>query len=89
MDTAAGAEVGTGDPAVAETLTAAARTTDPAEVIRLTAAGTRQVNERQATSVTPPEAVRPIAPGGAVRTYPRGGSPRSRRHVMDCRPSGF
>ena len=45
-------ESGTGDPDVAETLTAVARTSDPAEVIRLTAAGTRQVNERQATSVT-------------------------------------
>jgi AcrR family transcriptional regulator len=44
-------EGGTGDPDVAETLTAAARTTDPAEVIRLTAAGTRQVNQRRATAV--------------------------------------
>ncbi|SRR6266851_979034 len=43
---------GTGDPAVAETLTAVARTTDPAEVIRLTAAGTRRVNERHAKGVT-------------------------------------
>jgi AcrR family transcriptional regulator len=45
-------EGGTGDPAVAETLTAVARTTNPAEVIRLTAAGTRQANERQAKAVT-------------------------------------
>jgi AcrR family transcriptional regulator len=45
-------EGGTGDPAVAETLTAVARTTSPAEVIQLTAAGTRQVNERNATAVT-------------------------------------
>jgi AcrR family transcriptional regulator len=45
-------EGGTGDPGVAETLTAVARTTDPAEVIQLTAAGTRQVNERQAKAVT-------------------------------------
>jgi len=44
-------EGGTGDPDVAETLTAAARTTDPAEVIRLTAAGTRRVNERRAKAV--------------------------------------
>ena len=44
-------EGGTGDPDVAETLTAVARTTDPAEVIRLTAAGTRQVNERRAKAV--------------------------------------
>ena len=43
---------GTGDPAVADTLTAVARTTDPAEVIQLTAAGTRQANERQAKAVT-------------------------------------
>jgi len=42
---------GTGDPDVAETLTAVARTSDPAEVIRLTAAGTRQVNERRAKAV--------------------------------------
>ena len=45
-------EGGTGDPDVAETLTAVARTTDPAEVIRLTAAGTRRVNERHAKAVT-------------------------------------
>jgi hypothetical protein len=45
-------EGGTGDPAVAETLIAVARTTNPAEVIQLTAAGTRQVNERQAKAVT-------------------------------------
>ena len=45
-------EGGTGDPDVAETLTAVARASDPAEVIRLTAAGTRQVNERQAKAVT-------------------------------------
>ena len=44
-------EGGTGDPDVAETLTAVARTTDPAEVIRLTAAGTRRVNQRRAKSV--------------------------------------
>ncbi|HJZ06957.1 MAG TPA: TetR/AcrR family transcriptional regulator [Trebonia sp.] len=42
---------GTDDPDVAETLTAVARTSDPAEVIRLTAAGTRQVNERRAKAV--------------------------------------
>jgi AcrR family transcriptional regulator len=42
---------GTGDPDVAETLTAVARTSDPAEVIRLTAAGTRQVNKRRAKAV--------------------------------------
>src|SRR4029077_6506187 len=45
-------EGGTGDPAVAETLTGLAQTTHPAEVIQLTAAGTRQVNERQAKAVT-------------------------------------
>jgi AcrR family transcriptional regulator len=45
-------EGGTGDPAVAETLTAVAQTTKPAEVIQVTAAGTRQVNERQAKAVT-------------------------------------
>ena len=45
-------EGGAGDPGVAETLTAVARTTDSAEVIQLTAAGTRQVNERQAKAVT-------------------------------------
>ena len=44
-------EQGTGDPEVAETLTAVTRATDPAEVIRLTAAGTRRVNERRATAV--------------------------------------
>jgi AcrR family transcriptional regulator len=44
-------EGGTGDPDVAETLTAVARTTDPADVIRLTAAGTRRVNERRAKAV--------------------------------------
>lgn len=44
-------ESGTGDPDVADTLTAVARTSDPAEVIRLTAAGTRQVNERRAKAV--------------------------------------
>jgi len=42
---------GTDDPDVAETLTAVARTSDPAEVIRLTAAGTRRVNERRAKAV--------------------------------------
>jgi len=44
-------ESGAGDPGVAETLTAVAQTTDPAEVIRLTAAGTRRVNERRAKAV--------------------------------------
>jgi AcrR family transcriptional regulator len=44
-------ESGTGDPDVAETLTAVARATDPAEVIRLTAAGTRRVNQRRAKAV--------------------------------------
>jgi AcrR family transcriptional regulator len=42
---------GTDDPDVAETLTAVARTSDPAEVIRLTAIGTRRVNERRAKAV--------------------------------------
>jgi AcrR family transcriptional regulator len=44
-------EGGTGDPDVAETLAAVAQTTDPAEVIRLTAAGTRRVNQRRAKAV--------------------------------------
>ena len=44
-------ESGTGDPDVAETLTAVAGTSDPAEVIRLTAAGTRKVNERRTKAV--------------------------------------
>ena len=44
-------ESGTGDPDVAETLTAVAGTSDPAEVIRLTAAGTRQVNERRTKAI--------------------------------------
>ena len=44
-------ESGTGDPDVAETLTAVARATDPAAVIRLTAAGTRRVNQRRAKAV--------------------------------------
>ena len=44
-------EGGTGDPDVAETLTAVAQATDPAEVIRLTAAGTRRVNQRPAETV--------------------------------------
>ena len=44
-------EGGTADPDVADTLTAAARTTDPAQVIRLTAAGTRRVNQRRAKAV--------------------------------------
>ena len=44
-------EGGTGDPDVAETLTAVAGTSDPAEVIRLTAAGTRQVNERRTKAI--------------------------------------
>jgi AcrR family transcriptional regulator len=44
-------EGGTSDPDVAETLTAVAQTTDPAEVIRLTAAGTRRVNQRHAIAV--------------------------------------
>jgi AcrR family transcriptional regulator len=45
-------EDGTSDPAIAETLAGAARTADPAEVIRLAAAGTRRVNERHARGVT-------------------------------------
>ena len=44
-------EGGTGDPGVAETLTAVAQTTHPAQVIRLTAAGTRRVNQSRATAV--------------------------------------
>jgi AcrR family transcriptional regulator len=44
-------EGGTGDPDVAETLTAVAGATDPAEVIRLSAAGTRRVNERRFKAV--------------------------------------
>ena len=44
-------ESGTGDPDVADTLAAVARATDPAQVIRLTAAGTRRVNQRRATAV--------------------------------------
>jgi AcrR family transcriptional regulator len=44
-------ESGTGDPDVAETLTAVARATDAAEVIRLTAAGTRRVNQRRTKAV--------------------------------------
>jgi len=44
-------EGGTGDPDVAETLAAVARATDPAQVIRLTAAGTRRVNQRRAKAV--------------------------------------
>jgi AcrR family transcriptional regulator len=44
-------ESGTGDPDVAETLTAVARAIDPAEVIRLTAAGTRRVNQRRTKAV--------------------------------------
>ena len=44
-------ESGTGDSDVAETLTAVARATDPAEVIRLTAAGTRRVNQRRTKAV--------------------------------------
>jgi AcrR family transcriptional regulator len=44
-------EGGASDPGIAETLTAVARTTDPAEVIRLTAEGTRRVNERRAKAV--------------------------------------
>jgi AcrR family transcriptional regulator len=44
-------EGGTTDPGVAETLAAVARITDPAEVIRLTAAGTRRVNQRRAKAV--------------------------------------
>ena len=39
------------DPGVAQTLATVAQSTDPAEVIRLTAAGTRQVNERRAKTV--------------------------------------
>jgi len=45
-------EEGTGDPAGAETLAAIASTTDPAQVIRLTAQGVRTVNERHAQSIT-------------------------------------
>ena len=44
-------EGGIADPGVAETLAAVARTTDPAEVIQLTAAGTRRVNQRRAKAV--------------------------------------
>ena len=44
-------ESGTGDPDVAETLTAVARATDAAEVIRLTAAGIRRVNQRRTKAV--------------------------------------
>jgi AcrR family transcriptional regulator len=44
-------ESGADDPDVAETLTAVARASDPAEVIRLTAAGTRRVNERRTKAV--------------------------------------
>jgi AcrR family transcriptional regulator len=42
---------GSGDPAVAEALTAVARTTDPVEVIRFTAAGTRRVAERHTQGI--------------------------------------
>jgi AcrR family transcriptional regulator len=42
-------EGGADDPDVAETLATVALTTDSAEVIRLTAAGTRRVNERRAS----------------------------------------
>ena len=45
-------EEGTGDPAGAETLAAIASTSDPAQVIRLTAQGVRTVNERHAQSIT-------------------------------------
>jgi AcrR family transcriptional regulator len=41
----------THDPAVADTLSAVAGATDPAEVIRLTAAGTRRVTERHAQGI--------------------------------------
>jgi AcrR family transcriptional regulator len=44
-------EGGASDPGIAETLTAVARTTDPGQVIRLTAEGTRRVNERRAKAV--------------------------------------
>ena len=44
-------EGGTGDPDVAETLAAVAGATDPAQVIRLTATGTRRVNQRRAKAV--------------------------------------
>jgi AcrR family transcriptional regulator len=44
-------EGGTGDSDVAETLAAVARATDPAQVIRLTATGTRRVNQRRAKAV--------------------------------------
>jgi AcrR family transcriptional regulator len=43
---------GTNDPAVADTLAAVTSTTDPAEVIRLTAAGTRLVTERHSKGIT-------------------------------------
>jgi AcrR family transcriptional regulator len=42
---------GSGDPAVADALAAVARSTSPAEVIRLTAAGVRLVNERHAQGI--------------------------------------
>jgi AcrR family transcriptional regulator len=42
---------GSADPAGAETLAAVARATNPAEVIRLTAAGVRRVNERHAQGI--------------------------------------
>jgi hypothetical protein len=42
---------GSSDPAAAETLAAVARSTDPAEAIRLTASGTRRVNEQHAQGI--------------------------------------
>jgi AcrR family transcriptional regulator len=44
-------EEGIGDPSAAETRAALGRTTDPAQVIRLTAAGVRRVHERQAQGI--------------------------------------
>jgi hypothetical protein len=40
-------EVSRADPAIGETVAAVVRSTDPVEVIRLTAAGTRVASERQ------------------------------------------
>ena len=45
-------DAGTGDPAGAETLDAVARSTDPAEIVRLTANGTRRASERQDERIT-------------------------------------
>src|SRR6185437_15497276 len=57
-------ESGTGDPDVAETLTAVARATDPAEVIRLTAAGTRRGRDAPAHHALLPR--HPRHPGPAT-----------------------